>query len=140
MVAVVRVLISGVCCMRQARYENAYVHVMNVLKYLIDPSAGNASSLPSESSLSDAERREFLQTLLQVAPSALPSCLSAAFWECKASQPQWQGIQLWYSWVQVRSGTHNSDAHSMNRRRGSCCNQHCILEVDCNCWRQCCSH
>ncbi|CAL8471349.1 g10891 [Coccomyxa elongata] len=55
---------------REARYENAYVHVMNVLKYLIDPSAGNASTLPSESSLSDAERKEFLQTLLLHAAKA----------------------------------------------------------------------
>jgi hypothetical protein len=57
----------------QARYENAYVHVMNVLKYLIDPSAGNAGMLPRESSLSDAERKEFLQTLLQVCCPLLPS-------------------------------------------------------------------
>ena len=57
----------------QARYENAYVHVMNVLKYLIDPSAGNAGTLPRESSLSDAERKEFLQTLLQVRCPVLPS-------------------------------------------------------------------
>lgn len=44
------------------------MHVMNVLKYLIDPSAGNAGTLPRESTLSDAERKEFLQTLLQVHP------------------------------------------------------------------------
>lgn len=75
-------------CICQARYENAYVHVMNVLKYLIDPSAGNASTLPSESSLSDAERKEFLQTLLLVGPCATSSCLVAAICECKASPPR----------------------------------------------------
>ena len=68
--------------MLQARYENAYVHVMNVLRYLIDPSAGNAGTLPRESSLSDAERKEFLQTLLQVPRS---SALIANFLSCSRS-------------------------------------------------------
>lgn len=68
----------------QARYENAYVHVMNVLKYLIDPSAGNASTLPRESSLSDAERKDFLETLLQV-PS-LPFCM-AFVGSCSSEKP-----------------------------------------------------
>ena len=75
------VLSFAVCCMGQARYESAYVHVMKLLKNLIDPSDGNASTLPSESSLSVAEREEFLQTLLQVPspPSALSFCLLPTF-------------------------------------------------------------
>ena len=56
----------------QARYENAYVHTLNILKGLFDPALANGS-LPD---MSPAERSKALQTLLQVwlyqAPTALP--------------------------------------------------------------------
>ena len=57
----------------QARYEAAYVHVMSVLKYLLDPSSGTAGTpLPAESHLSAAERQAFLQTLLQAGAALMP--------------------------------------------------------------------
>ena len=46
----------------QARYENAYVHTLNILKGLYDPALANGS-LPD---MSPAERSKALQTLLQV--------------------------------------------------------------------------
>ena len=55
----------------QARYEAAYVHVMSVLKHLLDPGASSGNgSLPVESRLSAAERQAFLQTLLQARAEA----------------------------------------------------------------------
>lgn len=57
----------------QARYEAAYVHVMNVLKYLLDPASGTAGTpLPAESHLSAAERQAFLQTLLKARALVIP--------------------------------------------------------------------
>ena len=65
----------------QARYENAYVHVMNVLKFLIDPSSGSGG-LPQGSSLSDAERKAFLQTLLQACSNPSTRCSPVLLCPC----------------------------------------------------------
>lgn len=57
-------LLHGACDLLQARYELAYAHVMNVLKYLIDPASASGGGLPDESRLSAADRQLFLKTVL----------------------------------------------------------------------------
>ena len=52
----------------QARYESCYIHVMQVLKFLIDPGVaeGSGATVQQQARMSDADRNAARRTLLQV--------------------------------------------------------------------------
>ena len=54
----------------QARYESCYIHVMQVLKFLIDPGVaeGSGATVQQQARMSDADRNAARRTLLQVPP------------------------------------------------------------------------
>ena len=59
----------------QIRYEACYVHIMQVLKFLISPgtSDGGAAALEREARMSIADRSSAKKILLQVRPSYIES-------------------------------------------------------------------
>ena len=58
----------------QVRYEACYVHVMQVVKFLINPSAaeGEAGAVEREARMSIADRTQARKVLLQVILLACP--------------------------------------------------------------------